>query len=94
MLSKYAKFQNLVPFRSKTAKMFLWYINNRKDDHFAKKIGLTRQVTSSKRFHSYEIFYDRTRKCEPLNTGDSLIEVKAWTCLTVLFLHNTLANNI
>ena len=40
MLSKYAKFLNLVPFRSKTAKMLLWYINNHKDYHWAKTLAL------------------------------------------------------
>ena len=35
-----------------------------------RKNGLIRQVTSEKMFNSYEIFYDRTRKREPFNTGD------------------------
>jgi len=47
------------------------------------KSGLLRQVTSHKRFNSYEIFYDRTRKRWPLNTGDCLIEVTTWLGLTV-----------
>jgi len=29
-----------------------------------RKTGLIRQVTSKKRLNSYEIFYDRTRKCD------------------------------
>ena len=41
------------------------------------KSGLIRQVTFLKRFNSYEIFYDRTRKRLPFNTGDYLIEVTA-----------------
>ena len=36
-----------------------------------------------KRFNSNEIFYDRTRKRWPLNTDDCLIEVNAWTDLTL-----------
>jgi hypothetical protein len=35
------------------------------------------------RFSFYEIFYDRTRKWLPFNTGDCLIEVTAWAGLTV-----------
>jgi hypothetical protein len=38
--------------------------------------GLIRQVTSYKRFNSYEIFYDRTNK------DDILIEVTTWSVLT------------
>ena len=34
-------------------------------------------------FKSYEIFYERTRKRGPFNTGDYLIEVTAWAGLTV-----------
>ena len=34
-------------------------------------------------FNSYEIFYDRTRKMWPFNTGDCLIEVTTWAGLTV-----------
>jgi len=34
--------------------------------------GLLRQVTSSKRFNSCEIFYDRTRKRWPFNAGNCL----------------------
>ena len=37
-----------------------------------------------KRLNSYEIFYDRTRKRLPFNTGDYLIEVTTWEGLTVL----------
>jgi hypothetical protein len=37
-----------------------------------RKRVLTRQVTSKKRFNSYEIFYERTRKKLPLNTGNCL----------------------
>ena len=36
-----------------------------------------------KRFNSYAIFYERTRKMWPLITGDRLIEVTTWTGLTV-----------
>ena len=35
------------------------------------------------------MFSDRTRKRWFLNTGDCLIEVTAWACLTVLTLHKT-----
>ena len=35
-----------------------------------RKSDLIRQVTSIKRLNSYEIFYDRTRKRWPFNTGD------------------------
>ena len=49
-----------------------------------RKSGLIRQVTSLKRFNSYEIFYDRTRKMGPFNTGDCLIEVTAWAGLTFI----------
>jgi len=35
-------------------------------------------------FNSYDIFYNSTRNGWPFNTGDCLIEVIAWTCLTVL----------
>ena len=38
----------------------------------SRKSGLIRQVSSSKRFNSYEIFYDRTRKRWSLNTGDHM----------------------
>jgi len=48
-----------------------------------RESGLIRQVTSLKRFNSYEIFYDRTRKGWIFDTGDCLIEVTAWTGLTV-----------
>jgi len=34
------------------------------------KIGAIRQVTSYKRFNSYEMFCDRTRKRWPFNKGD------------------------
>jgi hypothetical protein len=49
-----------------------------------RKSGLKRQLTSYKRFNLYEIFYDRTRKGEPLNTGDCLIEVTTYVGLTVV----------
>ena len=39
-----------------------------------RKNGLIRQVTSLKRLNSYEIFYDRTTKMWPFNTGDCLID--------------------
>ena len=48
-----------------------------------RKSGLIRQVTTLKRFNSYDIFYDRTRKKCPFNTGDCLIEVTTWAGLTV-----------
>jgi hypothetical protein len=47
--------------------------------------GLIRQVTSWKRFNSYEIFYEKTRKRWPFNTGDCLIEVTSWAGLTVYY---------
>jgi predicted nucleic acid-binding protein len=37
-----------------------------------------------KRFKSYVIFYDRTRKGGPFNISDCLIEVTTWAGLTVL----------
>ena len=37
-----------------------------------RKSGFIRQVTSWKRFNSYKIFYDRTRKRWPFNTGDCI----------------------
>jgi hypothetical protein len=48
-----------------------------------RKSGLIRQVTSKKRFNSYEIFYDRTRKRWPINTGDCLIEMASRAGFTV-----------
>jgi hypothetical protein len=51
-----------------------------------RKIDLIRQVTSLKRFNAYDIFYHRTRKRWPFNTGDCLIEVTAWAGLTVFGL--------
>ena len=48
-----------------------------------RKYCLIRQVISSNRFNSYEIFYDRTSKMWPLNTGDCLIEVTTRTGLTM-----------
>jgi hypothetical protein len=36
-----------------------------------------------KRLNSYEIFYDRTWKGWPFNTGDGLIEVTTWAGLIV-----------
>jgi len=65
-----------------------------------RKSGLIRQVTSSKRFNSYEFIYDRTRKRWPLKAGDCLIEVTTWVGLTVhLFtlsidIRNTLEKKI
>ena len=50
-----------------------------------RKSGCIRQVTSKKRLNSYEIFYDRTRKMWPFNTGDCLIEVTTWAGLTVYY---------
>ena len=47
---------------------------------------LIREVSSLKRFNSYETFYDRTRKGWPFNTGDCLTEVTTWEGLTVFKL--------
>ena len=55
-----------------------------------RKSGLIRQVTSQKSFNSYEIFYGRTRKRWPFNTGDYLIKVAALTGLTVYDLNQRL----
>jgi hypothetical protein len=44
-----------------------------------RKSGLIRQITPYERFNSYEIFYNRTSKRWPFNTGDCLIEVTTWT---------------
>ena len=49
-----------------------------------EKSDLIRQVTSLKRLNSYEIYYDKTRKKWPLNTGDCLIQVTSWAGLIVL----------
>jgi hypothetical protein len=54
-----------------------------------RKSGLIRQVTSKKRLNSYEMFYARTRKGWPLNTGDCLIVVTAWTGLPVYLISLT-----
>jgi hypothetical protein len=35
-----------------------------------KKSGFIRQVTSQKRLNSYKMFYDKTRKGLPFNTGE------------------------
>jgi len=48
-----------------------------------RKTVFLRQVTSWKRFNSYGIFCDKTRKRLPFDTGDCLIEVTAWAGLTV-----------
>jgi hypothetical protein len=48
-----------------------------------RKGGLIKQVTSEKRFNSYEIFHDRTGKRQPLNSGDCLTEVTTLAGLTV-----------
>jgi hypothetical protein len=42
-----------------------------------RKSDLIRQVTSKKRFNSYEVSYDKTRK------GDLLIQVTAWRSLVL-----------
>jgi hypothetical protein len=52
---------------------------------WTKKNGLLIQVTSQKRFNSYEFVYDRTRKGWPFNTGDCLIEVTTLAGVTVLW---------
>jgi hypothetical protein len=36
--------------------------------------------------NSYELFYDRTRKWWPFNTGDCLIELTAWAGLTNVYI--------
>ena len=48
----------------------------------SKSVG-NGQVTSEKRFNSYDILNDGTRKWWSFNTGDILIEVTAWAGLTV-----------
>jgi len=45
--------------------------------------GLIRQVTSHNRYNLNEIFYDRSRKRWPFNTGDCLIEVTTWEGFSV-----------
>ena len=50
-----------------------------------RKSGLIRQVTSLKRLNSYEVLSGSTIKRCPFNTGDCLIEMTAWACLTVLY---------
>jgi hypothetical protein len=54
-----------------------------------EKNGLIRPVTS-KRFNSYELFYNRKRQMWPFNTGNCLIEVTVykWTQLQ-LFVRST-----
>ena len=37
---------------------------------------------------SFDFSYDRTRKRWPFNTGDCLIEMTAWTSLTVILIWN------
>lgn len=51
-----------------------------------KKIGLIRQMTSYKRFNSFESIYDRTRKGRHFNTGEFLIEVTLQVGLTNIYL--------
>jgi hypothetical protein len=48
-----------------------------------RKSDFIKQVTSQKRFTSLEIFYDKARKRWPFNTDGCLIEVTAWTGLTI-----------
>jgi len=48
-----------------------------------RESGLVRQVTSLKRFNSYEIFYDRTGNRWPFDTDDCSIQVTAWAGLTI-----------
>ena len=47
-----------------------------------RKGGLIRQLTSQKRFNSFEIFYDRTIKRWPFNACDCLIKMTTWEVLT------------
>jgi hypothetical protein len=49
-----------------------------------RKRGFIRQVTSWKRFNTYEMFYDRTINRWPLNTGDCVIKVTTSTGLTII----------
>ena len=49
-----------------------------------RNCDLLRQVTSQKRFYTYEIFYGGTKK------GDLLIQVTAWTGLTAYIGHTYL----
>jgi len=56
-----------------------------------RKSGLLRQLTSKKRFISYAIFYDRTRKRWPFNAGDCLTEVTTWTSMTQIWIQDVLA---
>ena len=75
-------------------KINKWKVNGRRTPSDGKsshclwqgvpKSGLRWQVTSLKRFKSYEIFYDRTRKRRPLKQLTALSEVTAWADLTVL----------
>ena len=51
-----------------------------------RRNGLLRQVTSYKRFKSYEIVYNRRRK------GDLLIQVITWDCFTVYILTSILVS--
>ena len=51
------------------------------------KSGLIRQVTFLKRFNSYEIVYDMTRKGWLFNTDDCLIEVTHKKCLMYIYIH-------
>ena len=54
-----------------------------------RKNGLLRQLTSWKRLNSYEIFYDRTRKRWPFNTGDCLASLT----VHVLYITSTTISN-
>ena len=51
-----------------------------------RKRGLLREVISKKRFISYAIFYNRTRKRWPFCTGDYLIKVTTRTGLTYIII--------
>ena len=57
------------------------------------KSGLIRQMTSEKRFNSYEIFYDKTSKGWPSNIGYYLVEVTLWAgfdCSVTLHSENVM----
>jgi hypothetical protein len=48
-----------------------------------RKSDIIRQMSSYRRFNSYEIFYDSTRKMWHFNTDDCLVEVTVLADLTI-----------
>jgi hypothetical protein len=54
------------------------------------KSGILREVTSSKRINSNEIFYDRSRKRWPFKTGDRQLK----RCRLRVMVLNATFNNI